>query len=825
MRLDTLSAAVSDEQTAETWQEVLDVLNGGEMPPEDEKQPPVEELAKAIGALTEGLFEARKRLVDSRHVTLRRLNKREYANTIRDLLGVPVDTVGLPADGTVEGFDTIGDAHFMSTVQFEKYLELGRKALDMALVMEPKPERVVERNEPERVSNAKILKTLRDKSKAIEERRAALLDPKLSKEERQRHESRLAKELEGMEGAKGYQSQPAARTGFILDITQPPFGGQAHDKVRAKVPSKLRGRVTELDKADAKPTLGKPVGRYVARFRAGLTCRPESGRRLFVKVFRSDTVNQQISYSFPLGTFEITRTVDDPHVFEIPFENFGETDDHIAIKVSDLNVDANAKPRRGNKQFPDSTKTAYVWVDWLEVEGPFFEQWPPAAWSQTFFNGIPSDAVTEAEYAREVIRRFAFRAFRRRNPSDKYIDKLHAIFTEYRESGSSFVDSVKESLAVVLASPAFVYLVEQPAADEKAHHQLTDLELASRLSYFLWSYPPDAALFALAEKNQLSKPEVLREQVERMLGDPKAKGFIDAFTSQWLDLPWLDMIVVNEGRYPEFNEEVRQSLREECVQFFGSLIDNNLSVTNLIDSDFVMIDDVLASFYELDAGRGAGFRRVALPDDSPRGGLLGQGAILTMTSTGERTSPVERGVFVYERLLGRSVPPPPPNVPQLEISSEKPLTVRETLNAHIAKAQCASCHRRMDPLGFALEHFDAIGKWRDKERIFMASTETTLRGRPRRSKSQTRELDATGVMPDGKRRFDGHEQLKQHLRRDADSLASGLVRSMLTYALGRRVGFADGDFVEAMQSDWKKDDYRMRSLIHAIVASEEFQSK
>ena len=225
VRLDQLSPLISDEQMAERWQEVLDVLNAGDMPPEDQPQPKRDEFAGLIGTLTDGLFKARKRLVDSRHVTLRRLNKREYANTIRHLLGVPVDTKGLPADGMVEGFDTIGDAHFMSTVQFEKYLELGREALNMALVNGPKPERTVIHNEPERSSNDKVMKAIRDKSKLIAERKSALRDKSLSKEERQRLESRLNLESKGVEGAKGYQSQPAAQTGFILGITRQPFGG------------------------------------------------------------------------------------------------------------------------------------------------------------------------------------------------------------------------------------------------------------------------------------------------------------------------------------------------------------------------------------------------------------------------------------------------------------------------------------------------------------------------------------------------------------------------------------------------------------------------
>ena len=266
-------------------------------------------------------------------------------------------------------------------------------------------------------------------------------------------------------------------------------------------------------------------------------------------------------------------------------------------------------------------------------------------------------------------------------------------------------------------------------------------------------------------------------------------------------------------------------MREESIEFFGQLIREGLNAANLVDSDFVMIDSVLADFYSLAEHRGGGFQKVALPESSRRGGLTGQGAILTMTSTGERTSPVERGVFVYERLLGRPVPPPPPNVPQLEISSEKPLTIRETLKVHIEKAQCASCHRRMDPLGFGLEHFDAIGQWRDTEKTYTASTELTARGRPRRKKPTTRSIDATGVMPDGERNFDGHEQLKSFLLEDQDQMAKGLLKSMLTYALGRRVGFADGNFVDRMQTDWKRESYGMRKLIHTIVQSEEFQSK
>ena len=785
MRLDQLSPIVADEHSAEAWQEVLDVLNGAEMPPEDAKQPGRDELAEVIGHLTDGLFDARKRLVDKREVTIRRLNQREYANTIRDLLGVPVDTKDFPDDGTVDGFDTVGEAHFMSVTQFESYLELGRQTLDRALVAGRMPERSVSRIDPERDRN---------------------------------------KKAKGDPIGEAYLAQPASQTGFILDLTQKPFGGQRHDKAWVALPRADQAGIEPNGLAAA--TIGRPIGRYVARFRVGLTCPPEPGRRLYVELVRTDAFTQQVTYTYPLGTFEVTSTMDEPQIFEIPFENLGETRDLIAVQVSELNAakrgDRKKTSRRDKKDLvPDSSRIAHVWLDWLEVEGPFIDQWPPAAWRQTFFKGLPGESTDESAYAREIIERFAYRAFRHREPSKVYVDKLHAIYAGHRKDGASFVESVKESLAVVLASPSFAYMVERPAAGKSS--QLSDLELASRLSYFLWSHPPDATLYQLAEQGRLSAPSVLRQQVDRMLDDPKSNDFFDAFTSQWLNLPWLDMIVVDTNLYPDFNENLRSCFREETVQFVRHLILNNLSVTNLIDSDFVVINRKLSEFYGINTRLGNGTEAVKLPADSPRGGLLGQASVLTMTGTGDRTSPVLRGVFVYSRLLGKQIPPPPPNVPQLEIDNEKNLTVRQTLNAHIEKAQCASCHRRMDPLGFGLEHFDAIGQWRDRERPLV--TGGRRRSKKAKSANDGLTIDATGLMPDGKRAFDGHEQMKSLILEDTDSVATGLATSMLTYALGRRVGFADGDFVERFQTDWKKNGYRMRALIHAIVQSEEFQSK
>ena len=797
MRLDTLAHKITDDYIAEHWQDILDALNSGEMPTEKEPRPPTDKMAEVIEVITTRLYEAQKRLVDSRTQTIRRLNKREYVNTIQDLLGVPVDTVDLPEDGEVEGFDTVGEGHFMSTVVFDQYLKLGRKALEQALVAGSAPEKMVARNEPEKERYRKLrgpltthstIPGLEKKLKAMSKR-----DPK-----RKELASQIALLKKQVFSTVEYVKQKGTDTGFIMDLTSDPFRGLLYNKVWVKVPNqKGKGE----GKGEAK--LGKPIGKYIFRCRVALTCKLGKGQHFYIDVERNDKINQQRSYSVPLGTFEITQTLDSPQIIEVPFENEGQFNELITMRTSPLS--SRKKPSRYHKRrFPDTSRTPYVWIDWVEVEGPFLDEWPTKAWQATFSKGIKPSRKKESAYAREVIERFATRAFRQRLPTQEYLDKLHGIYGQYRKDGLPFFDAMKDTLAIVLASPSFVYIVEKSPDEGEAKHTLSDLELASRLSYFLWSSPPDKELYALAKKKELTKPEVLRGQVERMLDNPKGQILSQSFMEQWLELEWLDMIVINGSKYPKFNGPLRRAFREEPIAFFSHLIKEDLSVANFIDSDFVLINPILAAFYGIDMEEKSGFHPVKLPKDSPRGGLLGQGAVLTMTGTGERTSPVERGVFVYSHLLGKSIPPPPPNVPQLEFNEKEKSSVRDVLSMHTSKAQCASCHRKIDPLGFGLENFNAIGQWRANEK---------------------KAIDATGMMPDRKRSFNGHEELKNYLLEDKDEMAKGFLRSFLTYSLGRRVGFADGEFVDQMQADWKKKEYGMRSLIHTIVQSKEFKNK
>ncbi len=832
LRLDRLSAVVDDKQSAEAWQDVLDALNAGEMPPENAKQPGTIELATVIESLTNGLFEARQRFVQKPRVTMRRLNRREYEHTIRDLLGVPVQTDDFPDDGTVDGFDTGGEAHFMSEILFEKYLKAGRQALDRALVAGPEPQRLLVRQEPEVKKNKSVAGTADYIRAKIKARRELGEDPSLSEAERDKLRATFPRFLEKytktIESAEHYLREPVTKTGFPLDCMG--HGTFGHDRVWMGLPKPKRRNSDEAPVAK----LGRPIGRYVARCRIALTSPPKDGKPIFVELARAGYSPTKEPYKDLLGVFQVTGTMDNPQTIEVPLENVGHLTDRVEIVLNELsNIERNPVPVKRTLQaarvaanpdghhLPDCSRYSFVWVDWLEVEGPFIDQWPPKAWTETFFDGLPNEETDESRYAREIIRRFAWRAFRRQEADEDYVTTLHGIYKTHRRDGVDFVGAIKEALAVVLASPSFVYMIEGADATSESKKPLNNLELASRLSYFLWSQPPDEPLFAAASKGKLTDDDELRRQVERMLKDPKSKRFYNAFVSQWLDLAWLDMVAVNKLRFIGFKETLRSAMREEPIRFFEELVDDNLSLTNFIDSDFVMIDPVLADFYGFRDWPFQGFRKTALPQGSPRGGLLGQAAILTMGGTGERTSPVERGVFVYSHLLGRSVPPPPPNVPQLMIPEDQSQTIRKILAIHTSKAQCASCHRRMDPLGFALEHFDAIGRWRDTESTYDNDTKATSIQRPTGELS----INATGVMPDGTRSFNGHQELKAHLLANVEPMAKGFIKSMLTYALGRRVGFSDRDLIDEMHTEWREENYGMRDLLHAVVRSKEFRTK
>jgi hypothetical protein len=391
--------------------------------------------------------------------------------------------------------------------------------------------------------------------------------------------------------------------------------------------------------------------------------------------------------------------------------------------------------------------------------------------------------------------------------TDKDIQPLLAFYAEGREQGG-FEAGIERALRRFLVSPEFLFRVERDPANAKPRtaYRISNLELASRLSFFLWSSIPDEELLEVASKGQLTTPTVLARQVRRMVADHRAEAFVKNFAGQWLFLRNLPATGPVQSIFPDFDEGLRQAFEQETELFFDSIVREDRSALDLLNADYTFLNERLAQHYNIPNVKGSHFRRVSLPKDSMRSGLLGQGSILTVTSYPDRTSPVVRGKWILENLVGAPPPPPLPNVPALKPTNESGavLSMRERMAQHRANPVCASCHAVMDPLGLSLENFDGVGKWRTLGES----------GAP---------VDATGVFPDGTK-FTGPAGLKQALVQ-SDRFVTTLTEKMLTYALGRGLEYYDGPAVRAIVRDAARKDYQFSSFILGVVQSTPFQMR
>lgn len=468
------------------------------------------------------------------------------------------------------------------------------------------------------------------------------------------------------------------------------------------------------------------------------------------------------------------------------------------------------KDKKRGQTFPDEPHLPVIQVQSVEFHGPIYEEWPPARHRRILFDS-PLREKDEAAYVAEVLKRFMKRAYRR-PATESEITLMTDFYESIRPEFPTFEGAIRETLAMVLIRPEFLYLVE-PAGDEK--RPITDWELASRLSYFLWSTMPDERLLELAEKGELQDKKVLTAEVDRLLKDPKSSRFIEQFTEQWLQLNVLDSVAISRDYYSGFDDKLKEDMRQETQQFFAELVRENLSALNLLSSDFTMLNEPLAKHYVVDGVYGRTFRRVTLKEDSHRGGLLGQASVLLSNSTGADSHPVRRAVWIRDRLLNDPPAPPPPDVPALDEADPKflKLSVREQLEIHRGTDACASCHKNIDPWGIALENFDAVGLWRDEIR------------RKAGKKFETTPVIAKDVLPGGME-LNGPEQLKEHLlQQRKEDFAESLVSRMLMYALGRRLELSDQPEVVKLTKQFASDDYRLRNLIQSLVTSEAFQTK
>lgn len=764
VRFDRLDPDLVNGPHAETWHDALDQLNLGEMPPRKAKQPTPHQRRLLTGWIQAALREAAeaKRLQNGRVVT-RRLTRYEYANTMRDLLSLDLDFArDLPPEpASPEGFLNNGATLEMSPTQIEIYLKAARNALAEAIVTGQRP---------------------------------------------QMYQCSQTETATGKLPTKRIAGHEPVRPEFILDLREFPRHGQFELKITAQA--------------------AVPSGQGLPKIRVSIGHVPG-----IIHVPRGLIGEADVSEKPQTFTFR-GRMEDFPQPGPIAFGNSGFKG--MIVMIDFLDADGNelryrdrkyaqpqgrAKKKKSNakkqpepaaqpKPLPFGDRLDIV-VTAVEFKAPVVESWPPPSHRRLLFDS--ENSGDEPRYVRELLQHFMELAYRR-PVSKEEIERTANLFETIRQQTDSFEEAVRETFASVLVSPHFLYIVENRAPNADSQ-RVTEFELASRLSYFLWSSKPDEQLFDLAGKASLHEPELLEHEVRRMLADERSSEFIRRFVDQWLDLDALDRVAVNPEYFPDFENDLKEHMRQETQACFAEILHNDRSALELLDCDWTMLNRPLAKHYGIDGPRSSKFERVMLKPGSRRGGLLGQGAFLLANSNGEDSHPIKRAVWILDRLLDSPPAPPPPDVPELDAESPDlaKLTLKEQLAVHREKESCANCHRGIDPWGIPLENFDAVGRWRTKVSAHRKRRETAV--------------DAVSILPNGQK-INGMQQLRRYLVEERSQwFARSVVKRLMAYALGRSLDRGDREAVDALTNEFVKNDFRLASLIIDFVRSEAFQTK
>lgn len=780
-----------DPATRARWREIVNVLNSHEMPPETEAQPTASDVGKVVDWITAQTVRAELARRE-RAVVLRRLNRAEYRNTIRDLVGVDFETSGFPQDPPAGGFDNNGGALTVSPLHIEMYLASAQQILDRALVEGERPASIRWRFTP-KAGPA-------DRTRVrLDARNNPLVNGNNNQQDGDWvvvHHNSWDKSI----GARDFRI---------------PTAGLYTIRVHAAGRTPPRERVVESagvilkarqDEQDAKNPKGKEwtqrqFDNDLAHFR--------SDRMYDYGPPRMKVVLQLGPQPRTVAECDVTGTLQNPKVHEFQVRMTTESAG-ISLEY------AYAIPSVLENfwmQSRDSFARPELLIDWFEIEGPIFDSWPPASHTGILFESPLRDS-DETAYAREVLSRFMRRAYRRPVEAEEVDAKLRLFSTARTEK--SFVEAIKKPLTAILISPHFIYLAESVPEVPGAIARLDDLQLASRLSYFLWSSMPDDELLAVAAAGQLRDPVIRLNQVRRMLKSPKSQALVENFTDQWLGLRDVGANPPAKDLYPQYDRHLETSIVRESEAYFDEFLRQDLDARGMIQSNFVTINERLARFYGVPDVRGDDFRRVDVTDSVRRGGIVTQASILTITSNGTRTSPVKRGTWILKTLLGTDPGLPVANAGEIapKVPGIDKATVRQRLEIHRSLPQCARCHNKIDPLGFALENYNAAGEWRDQEGF-------GYKGRIERNDPK---IDASSKMPDGTV-IDGVRGLQQAMLANEDQFLGALATKLLTYACGRELGLADQPTVKAAVVHLKQNRYTIRSLLEFIVASEPFSTK
>ncbi|MGE4551077.1 MAG: DUF1592 domain-containing protein [Opitutales bacterium] len=703
--LDVHQTRIELVKDVKLWKRVWENLHRRNMPPGRKPQPEDEERERVMIWIEREVFLFDPSKPDPGRVTIRRLNRTEYDNTIRDLTGVDFHPAkDFPADDTGYGFDNIGDVLTLSPVLLEKYLTAADRIVEKAL------------------------------------------------------------------GPVGSVAKPR--------------------KIRA---TDLRGD-------------GSNDGDFVNLYTQGMTKAktsfPRAGEyRLRVQAYASRAGNELAKMQIRLSgktvrTFEVKEESPSSGVYEVKVQVDRPGDREVQVAfINDFYDPKNSNPQRRDRN---------LYVEWVEVVPPPERKTDGSKSRNVILPERPAE-LDDRAYAGVVFRKFASRAFRRPATTDE-LEGLLGLYDAASAHGDDWEQAVRVTLKAMLVSPNFLFRGEfQPNPNNpKKVHDVDEFALASRLSYFLWSSMPDKELFDHAFRGTLRKN--LRRQVRRMLMDPKAQSLANNFAGQWLQLRDLDLVTPDPNRFPQFDDKLRVSMRKETETMFHYLLAENRSILEFLTADYTFVDDRMARYYALPGSYSDKFTKASLRG-TYRGGLLTHASILTVTSNPTRTSPVKRGKWVLDNLLGTPPKDPPEDVPELEENtrSEKGLTLREQMQQHSRDARCASCHSSMDPLGFSMENFNAIGLWRAREHGKLIKTD--------------------GKLPTGES-FDGAVELQRLLARvRRDSFVRCVAEAMLIYALGRGLEYYDRPALDEICEKVKLRGYQFSSLIEAISESIPFQKR
>jgi mono/diheme cytochrome c family protein len=825
--LDALKLDLGKRENFATWVKVFDRVESGEMPPKKKARPKAEELKSALEGLKESLIKADEaRLAGTGRTALRRLTRVEYENTMRDLFDMPGIALQalLPPDGSANGFDKNSDALSISHVNLAKYIEAADRTLDLAIATRPTAPRVQK-------TRTSLLNRGGQGAYLSMQGDVILLrdfkpDPAYPPASEQPHLDQGAHEAMDV-----FETDSSVGV-FRREDESVNYYFRGHTTI---YPGRYRMRVStwafQWDKGAVRPARGTEALRIAA-----------------VQLTSDGRGGQHPNYT--LGYFDAPSLKPAVHELDVWLHE----NEIPGCDVASLAPVANYS-RKGRAMGFTGPGIA---VDWLDVEGPLNDVWPPRS-HRVMFGELPIQEFVAKDHpgirapkrvnfeqrwlhlgknerdpvaglwtvrseqpledADKLLASFLPKAFRR--PVTDEVRKRYVGLVDKRlKDGDCFETAMRWAVRTALCSPDFLYHYE-PA------EKLDNFALASRLSFFLAGSLPDDPLTKLASSGKLHEPKTLHAEVERLLKDKRSQRFVEDFLGQWLKLRQIAANDPDKKLYPEFSPYLQESMVAETHAYFRELLDRDLDATHLVRSDFVMINEKLATHYGIEGVSGSKIRRVALPPECPRGGFLTQASILKITANGTTTSPVPRGAFVMDRLLGKPPEPPPPSVPAVEPDVRGATTIRELLDKHRSNATCAGCHAKIDPAGFALESFDVIGGLRTRYRS-LEKGDPAPRGKidpfigigfklgPK--------VDPSGELPDG-RTFKDIRELQSQLAADRRMLLKNLAEKFLVYATGREIAFRDRDAIHAIVSTVDKKGGGVRTLLHEVIQSPLFQTR